>query len=246
MNVQAYYKSLTEELESLKNRVRNFIANAHWLTDGEWKESVLRTMLARRLPDSVKVGRGFIISDGRTSTQCDVLLYKSTAPVLFREGELVFLTPDAVLGVIEVKSKTNRRLLQSVLDQFDGIGQVLGEHRKHAFLGLFSYESDIGNDQQILNSLQQHCTRATSIVDFMCLGCSSFVKWWKNNPEGRDENYEHWHSYRLDNMAAGYFLANVVDFVCPDSVSHNSRLWFPEEGKEIRRTGTIAFRHDII
>jgi len=78
MNVPAYYKSLTEELESLKDRVRNFIADVHWLTDGEWKESVLRTMLARRLPDTVKVGRGFIISEGLTSTQCDVLLYKSS------------------------------------------------------------------------------------------------------------------------------------------------------------------------
>ena len=57
MNVQSYFKSLSEELHSLKDRVRNLMDTPHWLTDGEWKESVIRYFLKRNLPRTVDVGR---------------------------------------------------------------------------------------------------------------------------------------------------------------------------------------------
>lgn len=94
MNIQEYFKSLTEELQSLKNRVRNFIDTNHWLTDGEWKESVIRYFLKRNLPGTVKVGRGFIIDCAKTSHQIDILIYDDSKPVLFRDGDLVFVTPE--------------------------------------------------------------------------------------------------------------------------------------------------------
>gem|GEM_PF-5958896 len=40
MNTTAYFESLTDEIRSMKNRIRNFIGDVHWLTDGEWKETV--------------------------------------------------------------------------------------------------------------------------------------------------------------------------------------------------------------
>lgn len=81
MNVAQHFRSITSELESLKDRVRNFIANQHWLTDGEWKESVLRTVIAQRLPDTVKIGRGFVLTEQGPATQCDIMLYRSDRPV---------------------------------------------------------------------------------------------------------------------------------------------------------------------
>jgi len=51
-----YFESLATELDALKNRVRNFIQDRHWQTDGEWKESVLRAFLRRNLPKSVQIG----------------------------------------------------------------------------------------------------------------------------------------------------------------------------------------------
>lgn len=45
MDPTIHFKSLALELNALKDRVRNFIDDAHWLTDGEWKEAVLRAML---------------------------------------------------------------------------------------------------------------------------------------------------------------------------------------------------------
>jgi hypothetical protein len=245
MDVPSYYRSLTTELESLKDRVRNFIQEAHWLTDGEWKESVLRSILSRKLPETVRVGRGFVLTREGPSSQCDILLYKASSPILFREGDLVFLTPDSVLGIIEVKSRTNPRVLERVIDKFSEIGQKLGSHRAHCIFALFSYESAIRQDRQILKSLREKCDHETKIIDLLSIGCTTFVKWWKYSPDGGTQHYERWHSYELENMAAGYFIANVVDFVSPDSVGSNDWFWFPEEGKESKKTGDVSFGHAL-
>jgi len=240
MDVKSYYRSLTSELEALRNRVRNFIQGNHWLTDGEWKESVLRSLLSRKLPETVRVGRGFILTPSGPTTQCDILLYSANAPILFREGELVFLTPDALRGVIEVKSRVNSLVLRESLSKFSKIGEQMGTHRSQCFFGLFSYENDMPSDKHVLKALRESCNHETKIVNFINLGCSIFIRWWKFNPAGGDQHYERWHSYNLENMAAGYFITNVVDFVSPESVGKNNWLWFPEAGKESKKTGDIA------
>src|SRR5262249_18410084 len=106
MNIDGYFRSLTKEVDALKDRVRFLMDNPHWLTDGEWKESVIRQILRRYLPSSVAVGRGFVISKGESSKQLDVLVFDASKPVLFRDGDLAFITSDAVIGVVEVKSRT--------------------------------------------------------------------------------------------------------------------------------------------
>lgn len=41
------FRNITTEIEALKGRIRRLISNKHFPTDGEWKESVVRTMLRR-------------------------------------------------------------------------------------------------------------------------------------------------------------------------------------------------------
>jgi hypothetical protein len=77
MNMIEYHKSLNRELQALKDRVRNLMDDPHWLTDGEWKETVLRSVLRKHLPHSVQVGRGFVLTPSRCSKQIDVLIYDS-------------------------------------------------------------------------------------------------------------------------------------------------------------------------
>jgi hypothetical protein len=67
MDVPRYSQSLLGELEALKDRVRQFIHDHHWLTDGEWKEGVLRNFPRRNLPNTVEVGRGFVVTDAGVS-----------------------------------------------------------------------------------------------------------------------------------------------------------------------------------
>ena len=52
MDLVRYFQSLTDECETLKDRVRHFVDDAHLPTDGEWKESVLRSMIKRSAPES--------------------------------------------------------------------------------------------------------------------------------------------------------------------------------------------------
>jgi hypothetical protein len=106
MNVENYFESISLELKALKDRVRNLIGtNHHNLTDGEWKETILRAILKRHLPSNVEVGSGFVVKPNSSSKQIDILIYDTSKPVLYRDGDLVIITPDSVKGIIEVKTK---------------------------------------------------------------------------------------------------------------------------------------------
>jgi len=133
LDVNAYFLSLSGELNALKDRVRHLISGSHWQTDGEWKETVLRSVLRRHLPSSLEVGTGFIVAPNTASTQVDVLVYDSTKPVLFREGDLVFLAADSVKAVIEVKSKIHsQRHLEEVLDKLADKAEFVSQNRPHS------------------------------------------------------------------------------------------------------------------
>ena len=120
-----YLPSLSQELNALKNRVRSFIASNHSLTDGEWKESVLRTFLRRHLPINAEVGRGFVINSEGASRQIDVLIYDSNFLMLFRDGDLVFVTPDAVLGIVEVKTSLDNSGLKKAIETLSSNSELV-------------------------------------------------------------------------------------------------------------------------
>src|SRR5882724_3883180 len=105
MDANEYFRSLTAEINALKDRIRNFIGEKHWLSDGLWKESVIKAILRRYLPGAAGVGTGFVVTDMGPTTQIDILIYDLTKPVLFRDGDFVIVTADAALGLIEVKTR---------------------------------------------------------------------------------------------------------------------------------------------
>lgn len=240
MNTQSYFRSLSTELQALKDRVRNFIDGSHWLTDGEWKESVIRYFLKRNLPGTINVGRGFIIEGTNKSRQIDVLIYDDSKPVLFRDGDLVFVTPDVVNGIIEVKSRINPHTYEEALIKLSTNAELMrvrGPIGK--FAALFSFEIENSNSQVYLDILAKIVNSPRKIIDFAALGQSKFIKYWELNPKDSRKPYYHWHSYQLVDMAPGYFIHNVVDSLSPESVFQNSEVWFPSEGKEPYKDGTV-------
>ncbi|NTU73431.1 hypothetical protein HGB07_04660 [Candidatus Roizmanbacteria bacterium] len=242
MDIKKYFLSLSLEMTALKDRVRNFIDDAHWLTDGEWKESVLRSVIARNLPQNIQIGRGFILTPLGASTQIDILLYSSDSPVFFRDGDLAFVQPEAVKGVIEVKTKLNRLELEKSVSKIKVIGEMLAG-KSSAFLSIFSYESDVRNSQQVLDLLLEQTASIKHIVHFLCLDESHFVRYWATAPDRRcGAVHEKWHSYRLNKMAYGYFVHNVLLSLRPEYVDGNQALWFPETSKEIHKDGEIQRR----
>lgn len=240
MDTKKYYKSLSSELESLKNRVRNFIHDSHWQTDGEWKESVLRSILLRNIPETARIGRGFIIKKDYASTQIDVLIYRHDTPVFFRDGDLVFIPPEGVLGIIEVKTNLNTTSLENALSKLiqmrDNLNSTLTEG---ILFGLFSYEADTTNKNALLK-LNKTCHSHNSIVDFVCLGNSQFIKWWQHDPNGESREFNKWHSYKLPELAPGYFIHNVLMHISRERYWLNQDIWFPSESKEYRKDGEIS------
>ncbi len=240
MNIAEHFRSLDLELKAKKSRVRNFIENNHWLTDGEWKESVLRSMLSAHLPDSVKIGRGFVITPNGPSTQCDILLYRADVPVLFRDGDLAFVPPSSVIGIIEVKSSLDVTSYREAITKLASISSLLGTHRRGCFLGLFSYEwSGNQNADTLLEPLVRACDSKSKLIELVCAGPSKFVRWWPSAPDGKMD-YQQWHAYELHEMSAGYFIANVLQATNLSGVGRNERLWFPENSKEIQLIGKEA------
>jgi hypothetical protein len=232
MDILAHYRSITAELEALKNRVRNFIGSSHWLTDGEWKEGVLRATVGRQLPDSIQIGHGFVLTNQGLTTQCDILLYRSDRPVLFREADLVILTPDALLAIVEVKTKATKDILDKSVSKLTEIGRKLSSHSVRSCLGFFAYESESPPDPWYSEVLPKRCLSRPTVVNLINIGCSSFVRWWDQDPVTHGSPYAQWHSYNLVDMSAGYFIANLIEHALPPNQGLDSRFWYPSDPKE--------------
>ncbi len=237
-----YYKSLSMELQGLKNRVRHLVR--HWQTDGEWKESVLRTFLRRQLPRSIEVGRGFVVSPEGTSSQIDVLLFDTSKPVLFRDGDLAVVTPDAVMGAIEVKTGVNQTELEEAAEKLCNNVELIQAQPNHLrFFGLFAFEDRTSEPQDVVDAIKR-AVRGSGGRELhgVCLGTDLFVRYWNISPDPPSRPYARWRAYNLPNEAQGYFLHNVIEALSPHSVDANSALWYPSGGKESRCVAEARWR----
>jgi hypothetical protein len=255
MKLKEYYQSLSGECHALKNRVRHFIHRKNWLADGEWKESVLRSLISRSSPDSVKVGRGFVVTHDWASTQIDILLYDASHPVLYRDGDLVFISPSACRGLIEVKTRVTPATLEEACDKLAENAQKIREEKGgDIFVGIFSYEATQGDEagRNFLDVIKSSSARDPNrIINHASLGDSLFIRYWDSEPKEirgsatssvrRARNYRKWHLYGLPEMAFGYFIHNVLVSMTPHLSAEEQNIYFPLDGKEIRCIEKVAF-----
>ncbi|HCG8759707.1 TPA: hypothetical protein NKB00_004379 [Vibrio parahaemolyticus] len=245
MNIDSYFESLSLECEALKNRVRYFIDDAHWLTDGEWKESVLRTMISRSCPDTVSVGRGFLVTETGCSSQIDILLYDNSLPVLYRDGDLVFISPSACKAIIEVKSTYNAEVYQRAVSLVASNSKIVRDaNPEHElFSGIFFYDGPERGERFTLEILRDLVgSDPNRTINHVCIGSHRFIKFWEFEPETQLPEHNSWHAYRLDNKAVGYFLHNLLSSLANYDLIRNNNIWFPPEGKAHNRLNVIARR----
>jgi hypothetical protein len=207
VDVEKLMQSLVLELDALKDRVQNIIGTTtHGLTSGEWKESILRTMLRRYLPSQIGVGRGFVVDSMTSSGQIDILLYDVNAPLLYQDGDLVFVTPDAVLGIIEVKSSVHgekkfNKKIKKFTKEVEWINSVIFEEPrgfrltappppKPIFSGFFVYdfsmraEEGMTRAETILSYLNRNANGdIKKAINHLSLGSNIFIRLWKHKPE---------------------------------------------------------------
>jgi len=246
MNLESYFQSITSECEALKDRVRHLINDAHWLTDGEWKESVLRSILRRSAPESVTIGRGFVVHQDGCSTQIDVLIYDNSMPILYKDGDLVFITPAACRGIVEVKSSTTladfRAATTKLADNAEFVRSKGGDF--HIFVGFFSYDVRAADCLPFLDALQSAANgQDVRLIDHVTLGALKLIKFWPSNPsEAQNRSgYDQWHLYSLDRLAPGYFIHNLLLNVSKKLSAQRENAWFPLNSKEAYLEGQLRF-----
>ena len=242
-NLQEYHRSITQELQVVKDRIRNLIGDVHWQTDGEHKEAVLRKVLRTHLPESMRVSKGFVCYPDGTSTQLDILITARDKPTLFKDGDLILVTPDAVKAIIEVKTNLGSQTIRGALDTLASEVEKIRLHQQQCKAGLFIFEDSRIGDEDILATVQKVSRgQETRVVNWIAVGPSRFVRFWPDGSRANSQiNGPVWHSYELVELAYAYFVGNVVWGVSSDNSLEMQFAWFPiRGGKECYRTYYIS------
>lgn len=116
---QSYSLSLSEEFRSLQDRLEMLIGHAPTL--GSYRETLLRSFIARHLPDKYHVASGFLLGKFYSpKRQLDIIIYdRSNYAPFFREGDLVVLPIHAVRAIIEVKTTLDAKALDGSIQLLD-------------------------------------------------------------------------------------------------------------------------------
>ena len=166
-----YLQSLTQELAAIQTRVRLLVQ--HWPSDGHFKESILRQVLRRHLPANVSVGTGFVVNFFGPSGEIDIVITDDTMPTLFRDGELVIVTPESVRAIIEVKTTlSGPAAIEAAAAQLAKRKAVVERHVQcdNVWAGLFVYASDGDRHSDLLAALYNAWLQERATVDFVALG----------------------------------------------------------------------------
>ncbi|NPA63213.1 MAG: hypothetical protein GXN95_06655 [Methanococci archaeon] len=224
-NIIEFQKSITSELDVIKNRVRNLIGDIPWGEEGRYKEAILRNVIRRFLPSNLSIGTGFVVKEYNEgiSNQIDIIIYDNNYPVLFSEGDFVIVSYKNVKGIIEVKTKICNGSFHNILKKAEENGKLIG---KNIFNGIFSYEYD-GNINGICNKLEE----SEGYVNHISLNTDLFIKFWEKEKKFR--------LYNLKNLSFSYFISNLLCSVC-DYPLKDIRWFLFSEDKEQKRIKTIS------
>lgn len=204
-NYTKYQKSISDELIATKDRVRNFIDAAHWAEDGRYKEIILKDILATKLPAFASIGTGFVMGD-HLSSQIDIIIYRSDIPVLFQKADFVIVSKEAVLGIIEVKTKIDDSIIDNTFKKAHDNGQIIG---RHIFNGIFSY--DAGYSMNVLHTpINRVCKQYPGYVNNVSFGKDYFMKYWQDGSP-RGERGDKYSIYKIENLSFGYFISNLIE-----------------------------------
>lgn len=247
-NFLAYHKSIGQELKTSESRIRNLIGNAHWLTDGEHKESILRKVITDFSPEIYRIGTGFVCypntdeNEKNNSGQIDILITSKANPTLYKSGELHFVTPECTNAIIEVKSKLqNGQNLRDVLGKLSREVKVIREKSNgvsKCWAGLFVYNEGNVRPQATLEILQEITANdKNAVINCVSIGEHMFIRFWESgHAESRIGDDPVWHSYRLNNLSNAYFISNLVAHLSTIFNAETAEAWFPiDGGKEIHK-----------
>lgn len=248
-----FQKSITKELEVIKNRVRDLIGSANWPEEGRYKEAILSKAIENQLPNHISVGTGFIVreKDGVQilSKQHDIIIYDNRYPLIMHYGNFIVTTPQNTLGVIEVKSNINPKLFQETFLKLESSLENLFDDYNSKFIGIFSFnfKKQAGTNYPISNiheTIKATLKNSKKIINHISLNEQVFIKFWEQHEglefsEPLEVDNDFYNTYRIKELSYSYFISNILHKVCE---SIDERYWhsFPiVETKEFYRIETI-------
>jgi len=113
--MQQYYRKIKDKVLVQRDIIKSLIQDQRVI--GDYYEAIIRDVIRENVSEAFAVGRGVVLSEiGKTSRECDIIVYNAAEyGTLFKSGEIVVVSPEAVRCVIEVKGTlTNRQLSQAV------------------------------------------------------------------------------------------------------------------------------------
>ncbi len=233
---EKYWKSISEDLQAVKNRVRDLIGDAHWLTEGTYKEIILGNVIKSHLPENLKVCTGFVCKENNISTQIDLLIIDKSGFTLFKEGDLVIVTPSVVRAILEVKTRLQsknemKEALKALSKNVCLIEQTSAQRTTPFWAGLFVFEGSNNADKQLLEALNEAEEETGGHIDCVAYGTDVFIRFWQDGELG-----SRWVSYHLGDLVAGYFIGNIIAALTLSLSFEDGPVLFPIEGtKETRR-----------
>ena len=244
MSAQDYQKSISTELKSIRNRVRDLIGNANWGDEGRYKEAALRFVIRRMLPANVSIGTGYVITPEQVSSQIDIILWDNSFPIAFKDGDFVIVPPICVKGIIEVKTRLSSGDIKITFEKASENGKFL---TKDTFNGIFAYESELVRDQNISANLRSVLEDSFGNVNHLSLGENIFVKFWDKKYVFSSESspiVNEYSVYNILSLSFPYFLSNLISDISKGKGDTLSWFLYPiEEGKESHKICSIQARN---
>jgi hypothetical protein len=264
-NFPQFHKDTATELTSKKDRVRHLIAGGHWLTDGEYKESILRSIISCKLPFSVAACNGFACLNhssnnndtDQSSGQLDIVLRDREIAPLLEIGDTVFVIPQAIKGIIEVKTNLpgNKLGIRHVIQKLSANVKFIRENGgSNCLAGLFIYDENTSSEtpHNLLKTLQFVCEGDINrVINYVSYGKRWFVRFWSVSEREAGVPYssdtQAWHLYDLHNLAQAYFINNFVFSLSPSINSQFQSAYFPlVGGKSSYRKSYIKLNNSAI
>jgi len=171
--LRTYLTSYGDELQSKMKRLDQLLGDAHWLSVGSYKESLVRGLLIDKIPQRFEVGTGFVMcmrgSKRIISRQIDILIWDAQehSPV-FRDGDFVIVPPEACRAAIEVKGNLDSKSLSEALENLDSLSEFnVGEdlpRDNSIHRSVFAYErgKKVNFPKSVWNSIYRHYQRTDS------------------------------------------------------------------------------------
>lgn len=259
-DIKEFHMSTSRELDTIKNRVRNLIGDTNWGDEGRYKEVVLKNIIRKFLPGHYGIGTGFVVKENsgqshHISKQIDLIIYDTSLPLLFSEGDFIITTPAPVLGIIEVKTNIENLDIRKVIEKANEIGRFVYEGKiivpKPLFNGIFSYEGYHDNyPDSIDNRIRESASAYKSIisnaklylVNHISLNKNCFIKYWW----GSRHRYS---LYQLRDLSFSYFISNLMHFITEKDLEmeNDNSLWFPVDKEYQKRRDVYLFdaNHDM-